>query len=244
MELAYPNWPAPSQVNGFSTTRNGGISQPPFDTLNLGFHVGDDVKSVQCNRDTLNQLLPAPALWLNQIHSNTVVVVDSDYSTLGYTPDADAFYTQCKNQPLAIMTADCLPLFLCDRQGSQVAVVHGGWRGLANGIIANTIAHFSCSPDDILAYLGPAIGPNAFEVGIDVVDAFASLDTASIFKAKINGKYWADIFSIARAQLAQLGIKAVSSQELCTYQNSDLFFSYRRNSNTGRMAHVIWLSQS
>jgi len=242
MELVYPNWSAPSQVNGFSTTRDGGISQPPFDALNLGFHVGDDVSHVQYNRQLLNRHLPAPALWLNQTHSNAVVVVDSDYPIQGHTPDADAFYTKCKNQPMAIMTADCLPIFLCDKQGSQIAVVHGGWRGLASGIIANTVAQFDCATTDILAYLGPAIGPDAFEVGGDVVDAFASLGTASLFKVKTNGQYWADIFAIATSQLNQLGINAVFSEQLCTYQNPDLFFSYRRTPHTGRMAHIIWLS--
>jgi len=244
VKLVKPNWPAPLQVNAFSTTRDGGVSKPPFDSLNLGFHVGDNAKHVEQNRHILNQSLPAPALWLNQTHSTKVVVVDSNYPACVNIPDADAFYTKCHNQPLAIMTADCLPLFLCDKQASQIAVVHGGWRGLANGIIANTIAKFDCPANEILAYLGPAIGPGAFEVGSDVVDAFSSLDTTSIFRAKTNGKYWADIFAIARAQLALLGIKTVFSQQLCTYQNAELFFSYRRTANTGRMAHVIWLTQN
>ena len=161
-----PNWPAPANVFAASTTRQGGVSQAPFDTFNVAHHVGDSPDDVQKNRVILRETLALPSepLWLNQTHSNSV--------STGGNCEADAAYTREPNTPLVIMTADCLPILLCDTEGTEVAAIHAGWRGLAHGVIENTLKHFSAKPENILAWLGPAIGPSAFEVGQDVYDAF------------------------------------------------------------------------
>lgn len=238
--MIIPNWPVKS-VKALSTTRQGGVSNAPYASFNLGLHVGDDEKNVTANRATLTDLLPRQAVWLNQIHSAEVVVVDKDFDCANVL-DADALYTDVVNQPLAIMTADCLPVLLCSRAGDEVAAVHGGWRGLAAGIFANTIAQFKAKPNDIYVWLGPAIGPLQFEVGAEVKQRFCQQLQAhhTAFQLQANDKYLADIYLIAKQQLQQLAIENIFGGEYCTVTQSDLFFSYRRDGQTGRMASVIW----
>lgn len=240
----YLNWPAPMQVKALSTIRQGGFSKPPFDSFNLGMHVGDDEQDVKNNRALLTQSLPHPPKWLDQTHSADIITIDEANSQTYQTSQADGFYTRLSNVPLAIMTADCLPIFLTDKQGTQIAIVHAGWRGLAQGIIKNALSLFSGNPADIIAYLGPAIGPLAFEVGEDVVNSFAPKLFSPCFNKQENGKFLADIFAIASLQLKELQVEQIYSELLCTYTDPVRFFSYRRDGQTGRLAHLIWLSKS
>lgn len=234
-----PDWPAPAHVRALSTTRRGGCSQPPFDTLNLGTHVGDEAQAVASNRQRLRQHLPAEPFWLNQVHGSLVVEASPNTPL----PDADASITQSAGQVCAIMTADCLPVLFCNRNGDRVAAAHAGWRGLCNGILENTVAAMQCTPGDIMAWLGPAIGPQAFEVGEEVRTAFLahSPTAASAFQPAPSGKWLADLYQLARQRLAACGVTQVYGGEYCTYQDQERFFSYRRDGKTGRMASLIWL---
>lgn len=235
-----PAWTAPITISALSTTRKGGVSVAPFDSFNVGLHVGDDEQAVLANREQLTNQLPNPAVWLNQIHSSDVVVIDED-SDLNQVRSADALYTRVAKQPLAIMTADCLPVLLCSSTGDEIAAVHGGWRGLAQGILANTIAHFKASPSDIIAWFGPAIGPSEFEVGQEVKACFCELNANHQHAFTPRGdKYLADIYLLARQQLAQLGVVNIFGGEHCTVSDKSQFFSYRRDGETGRMASLIW----
>lgn len=235
-----PAWTAPNTVSALSTIRQGGVSVAPFDSFNVGLHVGDDEQAVLANRALLTNQLPNPAVWLNQTHSSDVIVID-EQSDLSQVRAADALYTRLVKQPLAIMTADCLPVLLCSSSGDEVAAVHGGWRGLAQGILANTVSHFQVPASDIIAWLGPAIGPSQFEVGQDVKDSFCLQNPVhqQAFTAK-HEKYMADIYLLARQQLAQLGVVKIHGGEHCTVTEKSQFFSYRRDGQTGRMASLIW----
>lgn len=235
-----PAWTAPITISALSTTRKGGVSVAPFDSFNVGLHVGDDEQAVLANRELLTNQLPNPAVWLNQIHSSDVVVIDED-SDLNQVRSADALYTRVAKQPLAIMTADCLPVLLCSTTGDEIAAVHGGWRGLAQGILANTIAHFKAKPSDIIAWFGPAISPSEFEVGQEVKACFCELNANHQHAFTPRGdKYLADIYLLARQQLAQLGVVNIFGGEHCTVSDKSQFFSYRRDGETGRMASLIW----
>jgi len=244
MSCISTNWAAPKNIKSFTTTRKGGVSKSPFDSFNIAYHVNDSPSNVDENRQLLNNELPANAIWLDQIHSNKVIEVSSN-SDLNLVKQADALFTREMNLPLAIMTADCLPILLTDRNGKQIAAVHGGWRGLSCGIITNTLAYFNCEPCQIMAWLGPAIGPENFEVGQDVVDAFSGLNINHLdaFNEQANGKFFADIFLLAKQLLNASGITNITSQKQCTYNNSELFYSYRRENQTGRMASLIWICQ-
>lgn len=235
-----PAWTAPNTVSALSTIRQGGVSVAPFDSFNVGLHVGDDEQAVLANRALLTNQLPNPAVWLNQTHSSDVIVID-EKSDLSQVRAADALYTRLIKQPLAIMTADCLPVLLCSSSGDEVAAVHGGWRGLAQAILANTVSHFQAPANDIIAWLGPAIGPSQFEVGQDVKDSFCLQNPVhqQAFTAK-HEKYMADIYLLARQQLAQLGVVKIYGGEYCTVTDKSQFFSYRRDGQTGRMASLIW----
>lgn len=235
-------WSTPKNIKSFTTTRKGGVSKLPFDSFNIAYHVNDNPNDVSTNRALLHEQLPCSAVWLEQVHSNKVIVVNST-SDLNIVEQADALFTKEKNIPLAIMTADCLPILLTDEKGSQIAAIHGGWRGLAGDIINNTVACFDCKPSDIKAWLGPAIGPERFEVGQDVVDAFSKLNINHLsgFKPQKNGQFLADIFVLAQQLLIQLGISHISSEQRCTYNDPELFYSYRRDNQTGRMASLIWI---
>jgi hypothetical protein len=235
------DWPAPARVRTLITTRAGGVSAAPYDSLNLGGHVGDDPEHVAANRARLAERLPAPPLWLNQIHGTVVADADRDHTT---TPDADGVVARRAGRVCAIMTADCLPLLLCDRAGEVVAAAHAGWRGLCDGVIEATVAAMARPGADILAWLGPAIGPDAFEVGAEVRAAFVAHDAAaaSAFSDIGEGKYLADIYALARQRLATCGVDAVWGGDFCTVIERKRFFSYRRDGRTGRMASLVWLA--
>lgn len=240
MNLA-PTWQVPSNIGALSTIRKGGDSLPPYASLNLGLHVGDNPSTVNCNRALLTSQLPASPIWLNQVHSADVINVDEHFDKHRLY-DGDALFTAQKNQPLAIMTADCLPILLTTRCGSEVAAIHGGWRGLAAGIIKNTLAQFSVDRANIIAWLGPAIGAKHFEIGSEVKAIFEAEHKShqTAFVTKPNNKFMADIYSIAKQQLNLLGVNDVTGGEYCTVSQPELFFSYRRDGQTGRMATVVW----
>jgi len=243
-----PNWPASANVRACITTRKGGVSVAPYASNNMGLHVGDVPALVEQNRAALCAhlgLTKAPQ-WLEQVHGVKVVNAKSD----GLVRTADGSYSNEPGQACLVMTADCLPIFLCDQAGTQVAVIHCGWRSLAKGICARALDKFSGSPKNILAYLGPAIAQPHFEVGVDVLEAF--FNTArnpahadAIAKAFVSAQrplhFYADIYALARAELNALGVTQIYGGDVCTYANSEDFYSYRRDKVTGRMAHVIWL---
>ncbi|MFA5984237.1 MAG: peptidoglycan editing factor PgeF [Methylococcaceae bacterium] len=233
-----PDWPAPNNVHAATTLRVGGVSLPPYESLNLAQHVGDDPQAVANNRQLIKAVLglPAEPVWLDQQHSNQVIQVDQ--ASLGLI--ADASYTSSQQVVCAVLTADCLPILICDQEGTTVASIHAGWRGLLAGIIENTMARL---PNRVwLAWLGPAIGPACFEVGDEVRAAF--LQKSAIFAAgftpKCDGKWLADIYHLARIQLTALKVEQIFGGEFCTFTEQELFFSYRRDKQTGRMATLIW----
>lgn len=236
----HADWPAPANVKTLITTRNGGISEGVYRSLNLGSHVGDRPEHVEHNRQTVQAHISAPVVYLNQIHSTTVVQA-AEY--IGQSPDADAAVDNTATAACAAMTADCLPVLFCDKAGTVVAAAHAGWRGLAAGILQNTIAAMNVPPIEIMAYLGPAIGPDAFEVGQDVYDAFCaqSHQTEQAFEPIGSGKYLADIYALARLTLQREGVSMIYGGTHCTVLERDTFFSYRREKQTGRMASIIWL---
>ncbi len=242
IETIIPNWLAPSGVKAYTTTRQGGASVGPYTSLNLADHVDDDLQTVLANRQTLRQALNLPnePCWLKQVHSINVV---SSHSTTNCS--ADAVYTNQINQVCAVMTADCLPVLFCNRQATWVAAAHAGWRGLANGILENTIQAANIPPGDILAWLGPAIGPTAFEVGNDVRDAFIQTlpQAGEAFKSSKNGHWLANLYLLAKQRLQKQGVMEISGGDFCTYTDEQRFYSYRRDKVTGRMASLIWLSQ-
>ncbi|MGL5224779.1 MAG: peptidoglycan editing factor PgeF [Aeromonas sp.] len=244
MKWIEPNWPAPAHVRALSTTREGGVSEGAFAGLNLGAHVGDEPGRVAANRAYLQQVaqIPGPLNWLNQVHGTVVHPVSSHYEQI---PDADAACAHEIGQACIVMTADCLPVLFCDRAGTVVAAAHAGWRGLKEGVLEASIAAMGCEPSDILAWLGPAIGPTAFEVGGEVREAFMAeqAEAAAAFITSTNeGKWLADIYQLARLRLARAGVNAVYGGEHCTFSDKDQFYSYRRDNQTGRMASLIWLA--
>ncbi|RTZ15091.1 peptidoglycan editing factor PgeF [Vibrio aquaticus] len=241
MELIIPNWPARSRVKAFASTRCGGVSQNVYQGLNLGTHVGDDVQIVQRNRLLLQEYadMPEAPIWLNQTHSNTVLEVNT--STVDVL-DADGTFTQKPGVVCSAMTADCLPVLLTNVDGTQVAAVHAGWRGLANGIVENAVKKFD---GEVMAWIGPAIGQEAFEVGDDVVEAFVSVIPEAQYaftpKKQQSGKWFADMNQLVTQRLNRVGVKQVYYSNLCTYQDSERFYSYRRDGITGRQATFIWI---
>jgi YfiH family protein len=247
------HWGASQQIKTMITNRHGGFSQPPFDSLNLGLHVGDDPVVVKKNRDALKAVLPNEPIWLNQIHGTQVIDADIG-DARSDAPSADASVTTTPGRVLAIMTADCLPVLLASRDGKVVGAAHAGWRGLAAGVIEQTVALIRSkqaqqtqtdaeTQSEILAYLGPAIGPHAFEVGSEVRDIFMAQNPASATcfeQLQEKGKYLADIYELACLRLNALGIEQIEGGGECTLQNPD-YFSYRRDQQTGRMGSFIWI---
>ncbi len=233
-----PDWPAPANVKAMITTRNGGVSRGPFASFNLGLRVGDDPEAVATNRARLCGMLPQEPKWLKQVHGATVAEADGNESP----PQADASIARQPGTVCAIMIADCLPVLFTDRAGTLVAAAHGGWRGLLRGIIENTVREIGTAPDGLLAYLGPGIGPQAFEVGIDVRTAFLEQDARaeSAFAPYRPGKWLADIYVLAHQALARAGVTRIYGGGFCTVSDSCRFFSYRRDRTTGRMAALIW----
>lgn len=236
-----PDWPAPKNVRAVSTTRQGGHSQPPYESFNLGHRVDDDPDTVQRNREQLTSelSLPSEPMWLRQVHGAHVV----DAAEVKSKIEADGSFTTQVGPVCVAMTADCLPVFLCNRAGSQVAILHAGWRGLAAGVIEAGVATFPHTAKDMMVWLGPAIGPDAFEVGEEVLTAFVDHDpqAQSCFKPVAAGKWLADIYELARQRLQQAGVTAILGGDNCTYKNNKRFFSFRRDGRCGRMASLIWL---
>lgn len=235
-----PDWPAPARVKACITTREGGVSLAPFDSLNLGDHVGDDPAAVAENRRRLTDQFAITPAWLQQVHG--IAVVEADPAQVA---TADASWTDTPGIACTAMTADCLPVLFCNRAGTRVAAAHAGWRGLANGVLEATLDSLAVPADEILAWLDPAIGPQAFEVGPEVREAFIAQlpQAAQAFAASPNaGKFLADIYALARLRLAARGVTAVYGGGLCTVTDPR-FFSYRRNPRTGRFASLIWIER-
>ena len=234
-----PEWPAPSRVRALVTTRAGGKSHGPYASMNVAAQVGDGPDAVAHNRELLRAVLPTDPIWLHQVHGTQVV----DAAAVSDIPSADAVYTRVRHVVCAVQTADCLPVLLAARDGSVVGVAHAGWRGMAAGVIENTLDAMHLKGDAAMAYLGPAIGPDAFEVGGEVLEAFAAADPdmRDAFKAKGEGKYHADLYALARLRLRRVGVQAVFGGGFCTYTQAERFYSYRRDKITGRMASLIWI---
>ncbi|WP_292979424.1 peptidoglycan editing factor PgeF [Nitrosomonas sp.] len=247
MERIVPDWPAPANVNALFTTRNIGAvtkSQGIYAGLNLANHVDDDPLIVQQNRSQLRQYLPEDPCWLTQVHGTKSIWVDSGNETL----EADAAMSRHPGVVCAVLVADCLPVMLCDQAGSVVGVAHAGWRGLAGGVIENTVKElrkFSHS-DQLMAWLGPAISSRYFEVGDEVRTRFAEYDPQAVcafLPGKEKGKWYANLFDLARQRLRHSGVEQVYGGNYCTFSDPEKFYSYRRDGKTGRMAGLLWLAQ-
>lgn len=237
--LIIPDWPAPANVKALQTTRAGGISSTPYDSFNLGDHVGDSPLAVERNRMLLNTLLPSEPVWLEQAHGTIVVYADN----ANCRPQADACIARHRSAVCVVMTADCLPVLLCDTEGSVVGAAHAGWKGLAAGVIEAAVQEMEVAPQNLMAWLGPAIAQDSFEVGEEVRAAFVSKQpqSASAFVPGLKGKWFADIYALARLRLNALGITSIHGGSFCTYMEPERFFSYRRDGVTGRMGTFIWL---
>lgn len=235
-----PDWPAPANVRACVTTRAGGVSQAPFDSFNLGDHVGDEPAAVAENRRRLTGELRCRPAWLSQVHG--IEVVEADPSRVA---EADASWSATAGIACAVLTADCLPALFCDRAGTRVAAAHAGWRGLVGGVLEATLDALAVLSSDVLVWLGPAIGPHAFEVGPEVREAFIAChaQAAEAFVPSRNaGRYMADIYQLARIRLAARGVEAVYGGGWCTFSDAQRFYSYRRAARTGRLASLVWLS--
>ncbi|MCW8410365.1 peptidoglycan editing factor PgeF [Legionella sp. PATHC035] len=234
------NWPAPKNITALSTTRLYGYSQAPYDSNNMGLNVGDNEQHVLQNRQQLVELLhlPGEPQWLHQTHSTLCVIAEEDANR-----NADASVTRSMNHPLAILTADCLPIMLCNVQGTEIAAIHAGWKGLAYGIIENTLDKMNSLTSDVLAWIGPSICQKCYEVGEEVYQTFTDTYPLSrqAFKP-VNGKWLANLPLIAEIILTSRGIKAVYQSELCTFELKNELYSYRRTSQTGRIATLIWFN--
>ncbi len=243
-----PDWTTPANVRALLTTRIGGHSLPPCDSFNLGTHVGDASDAVTRNRALLRELLPAEPIWLSQVHGVEVVNADA-VDTMSGVPVADAVVARVPGRVCAVMTADCLPVLLCDDGGTVVGAAHAGWRGLADGVLETTIARMGVAPGKLRAWLGPAIGPDHFEVGDEVRAAFVLADplAATAFRPALVGgvaiadKWMADLFVLARQRLLRAGVTRIEGGGVCTYRDVRRFYSYRRDGRTGRFASIVWL---
>lgn len=241
LDLIIPDWPAPNWIKAYTTTRVGGFSHAPYNSLNIATHVGDNLNDVSKNRQLLqnNLHLKNPIIWLEQIHGNTAISADRPIDSL----TADAIYSKTEQTVCAIQTADCLPLLICCSSSYVVAAIHAGWKGLSNDIIENTINALALPPQDILVWLGPAIGPHAFIVGEEVFQSFTEKDqTAKMAFKPINNNLWqANLYKLAQQRLHKLGITSIYGGHFCTFIDDHRFFSYRRDKITGRMLSLIWI---
>ncbi len=247
-----PDWPSPPGVHALSTLRNGGVSLGPYESLNLGAHVGDDPASVAINRRRLNMLagLPSEPSWLTQVHGTEVVDLAGALSAVG-SPSAapvkaDASWTRRPAQVCAILTADCLPVLFATESGDAVAAAHAGWRGLSCGVLEATVKALAVDPATLLVWVGPAIGPTHFEVGPEVREVFLANDAGAVlaFKQNSRGRWMADLFLLARRRLVSLGVTRIYGAGECTYSQGKRFFSHRREGPTGRQATLIWISEA
>jgi YfiH family protein len=236
-----PNWPAPAHVRAASSTRPGGVSAAPWDTLNLGAHTGDDATRVAENRRRLKAALglAVEPSWLEQVHGTNVSRLDSPAPARV----ADAAVAFGPDRVCAVLTADCLPVLFCDRAGTRVGIAHAGWRGLAAGVLEATVGALECAPRELIAWLGPAIGPEAFEVGDEVRAAFVAHDAGAdtAFERNVRGRWQADLYALAGRRLARAGVDAVYGAVVSTHADARRFFSHRRDGPCGRMANLIWL---
>lgn len=246
-DVLRPDWLAPRRVRALCTTRKGGVSRAPWNSFNLGDHVGDNPDHVQKNRQILAHFagLDVERIgWMNQVHGTDVVELTEN--SVGARPDADASFTRTPGLACAILTADCLPVVLADRKGTVVGAAHAGWRSLCGGVLENLVAAMGAEPAELVAWLGPAIGPKRFEVGPEVRAAFINEDsaaTSAFTEAGARpGHYTADIYHLARQRLNRAGVSAIAGGSLCTVNDQEWFFSYRRDGQTGRMATLIWLA--
>jgi polyphenol oxidase len=243
MQWIEPKWAAPSNVRAAATVRAGGVSEGVFESLNLGAHVGDAPAAVEENRRHVQAALGLSSnpVWLNQVHGASVV----EAHPAAVPPTADASFARRPNQVCVVLTADCLPVLFCDRQGTRVAAAHAGWRGLAGGVLGATLTTLGLAPEDVLAWLGPAIEKEAFEVGGEVREQFIARDAANeaAFTANPRGRWQADLYQLAKLDLARLGVNAVYGGGFRCFADRERFFSYRRDGKTGRMGTMIWLAR-
>lgn len=241
--LIHPNWPAPSTIKAFSTTRLGGVSKAPYSSLNLGHYTDDSDEDVILNHKKLAAAcdFPSSPCWLKQVHGARVL--DDSYQRSDNI--ADAMISQTLNRVLVVMSADCLPILLYGSEYTEVAAIHGGWRSLSQEIVTHTLSHFKSDPSSIMAWLGPCIGPTAFEVGEEVIQAFSDIDSKHTQAFKKQGQRWlGDLQLLATNQLIKMDIKQIYRDNSCTFNDKERFFSYRRDKTTGRMATFIWLSDT
>lgn len=241
------DWPAPPGVRALTTTRHGlGVSQPPFDAFNLGARCGDAAEAVAENRRQLADALrlPSPPRWLRQVHGIDVVRDPAVVDHIDDEPEADAAVTSTPGTVLAILSADCLPVVFAARDGSRIGAAHAGWRGLADGVLEATVAAMATPADDIVAWLGPAAGPDAYEIGVDVFEAFVSRDASAsaAFAPTRRGHWKVDLYALARRRLAAVGVTDVHGGTLCTMSDPHRFFSHRRDRRGGRIATLAWIA--
>jgi YfiH family protein len=246
IDLLQPGWAAPAEVHAAFTLRSGGCSAAPYDSLNLGIHVGDDPGAVLENRRRVRAglLLPGEPLWLDQVHGIGVIHARAQPDPAAVRPVADVAITRTPGVVLAIQVADCIPLLLADRGGTVVAAAHAGWRGLAAGVLEATLLGMAVPAGELVAWLGPAIGPTRFEVGADVRDAFLTAEPSDsdCFSANPAGRWHCDLALLARRRLARLGVPQVDGGSWCTASDPQRFFSHRRDQRTGRMAALLWIA--
>jgi hypothetical protein len=240
-EWLRPDWPAPPRVRAFVTTRAGGVSEGDFASMNLGLASGDEPGRVARNREIVRAHLPSDPRWLAQVHGTQVAHLD--HLAEREVPTADAAVTATPGTVCVVLTADCLPLLLCDRAGQNVGTVHAGWRGMAAGVIENAVAAMGSPAHEIVAWMGPAIGPRSFEVGPEVRAAFMAVEPAaeSAFAPRGDGKFLADLYALARRRLARAGVAQVHGGGGCTLLERERFFSYRRQPKSGRMGAFAWI---
>lgn len=239
--LITPSWPAPPTVNAFSTTRIGGFSNAPYDSLNLGVSSHDDLDTVNLNRQTLinARYLPSDPCWLTQVHETRVL--NDEYDPCDNR--ADGIVSRTPGRVCVVMTADCLPILLYGAEHHEVAAIHSGWRSLAKGIVPNTLSQLRSHPDSIMVWLGPCIGPTSFEVGDEVREEFSTIDDKYEAAFTRHGMKWlADLKQLAIHQLQAQGVTAIYRDNSCTFNDKERFFSYRRDKTTGRMGSFIWLN--
>lgn len=242
LDLIIPDWPAPNWIKAYTTTRVGGFSHAPYNSFNIATHVGDNLDDVSKNRQLLqkNLHLKKPIIWLEQIHGNAAISADHPIDSFA----ADAIYSRKEQTVCAVQTADCLPLLICSPNNYCVAAIHAGWKGLSNGIIESTIEALALPPSDILVWLGPAIGPQAFIVGEQVFQSFINKDQAAklAFQSTGNKQWQVNLYKLAQQRLHKLGITAIYGGNYCTFSDKHHFFSYRRDQITGRMLSLIWIN--
>jgi polyphenol oxidase len=244
MEWLVPDWPAPPEVRALSSQRRGGVSAAPFESLNLGVHVGDSAESVAENRRRLSAAarVPTEPAWLSQQHGTNVLDLDGPHDA---PAGADASFTHRGGRVCAILTADCLPVLLASDSGAGVAAAHAGWRGLAAGVIEATVRALSLPPESLLAWIGPGIGPAHFEIGAEVREELLRADpqAEAAFEPNARGRYLADLAALARGRLERLGVARIYGGDACTYAAPEDYFSHRRDGRTGRQASLIWLEK-